>query len=189
MSIVNNTADNFFVITGGPGSGKSSLIEALRERGYACSVEAGRGVIQDQMAIAGHALPWEDRAQFAELMLVWEMHNYRIAQNGVGPVFFDRGIPDVLGYLHLANLPIPAHMQQAAEIFRYHRKVFITPPWQEIFQNDNERKQDFDEAVRTYEAMIEIYKAQGYELVELPRASVEDRADFVLDYQQLKASS
>jgi predicted ATPase len=189
MYMVTNTADNFFVITGGPGSGKSSLIEALRERGYACSVEAGRGVIQDQMAIAGHALPWEDRAQFAELMLVWEMHNYRIAQKSVGPVFFDRGIPDVLGYLHLANLPIPAHMQQAAEIFRYHRKVFITPPWQEIFQNDNERKQDFDEAVRTYEAMIETYKAQGYELVELPRASVEDRADFVLDYQQLKVSS
>jgi predicted ATPase len=80
-------------------------------------------------------------------------------------------------------------MQQAAEIFRYHRKVFIAPPWQEIFQNDNERKQDFDEAERTYEAMIETYKAQGYELVELPRASVEDRAHFVLDYQQLKASS
>lgn len=187
--MVNNTAENFFVITGGPGSGKSSLIEALGKRGYACSVEAGRGVIQDQMAIAGPALPWEDRAQFAELMLVWEMRSYRIAQKSVGPVFFDRGIPDVLGYLRLSNLPIPAHMQQAVEIFRYHRRVFIAPPWQEIFQNDSERKQDFDEAARTYEAMIQSYAAHGYELVEIPRVSVEDRADFVLDYQHLKASS
>ncbi len=178
--MVNNTAENFFVITGGPGSGKSSVVEVLRERGYACSVEAGRGVIQDQILIDGHALPWKDRAQFAELMLVWEMRSYRIAQKSVGPVFFDRTIPDVLGYLRLSNLPIRLHMQQAVEIFRYHRKVFIAPPWQEIFQNDNERKQDFDEAVRTCEAMIETYKAQGYELIELPRSSVEERAHFVL---------
>jgi predicted ATPase len=187
--MANNKAENFFVITGGPGSGKSSLIEALVKRGYACSIEAGRGVIQDQMAIGGRALPWDDRPLFAELMLACEMSNYRVAQKSVGPVFFDRGIPDVLGYLHLLNLPIPAHMKRAAEVFRYHRKVFLAPPWQEIFQNDNERKQDFDEAVRTYEAMIQSYTAQGYELVELSRASVDDRADFVLDYLQLKASS
>ena len=43
--MVNNIADNFFVITGGPGSGKSLLIEALRKRGYACFVEVRRGVV------------------------------------------------------------------------------------------------------------------------------------------------
>lgn len=51
-------AERFFVVTGGPGSGKSSLIDALQKNGYARSVEAGRGVIQDQTTIGGRALPW-----------------------------------------------------------------------------------------------------------------------------------
>lgn len=45
--------ERFHVITGGPGSGKTSLLNALRSRGYNCSVEAGRGIIQDQVSIAG----------------------------------------------------------------------------------------------------------------------------------------
>ena len=57
----------FFVITGGPGSGKTTLVEALRRAGYACSVEAGRAIIQDQVARGGRALPWIDPAAFAQM--------------------------------------------------------------------------------------------------------------------------
>jgi hypothetical protein len=63
----------FFVVTGGPGSGKSSLIDRLQRNGYAGSVEAGRGIIQDQVIVGGIALPWSDPMLFAELMLSWEM--------------------------------------------------------------------------------------------------------------------
>ena len=71
--------DRFFVVTGGPGSGKSTVIDALARSAYTTSVEAGRGVIQDQVAIGGRALPWDDRILFAEMMLTWEMRSYRIA--------------------------------------------------------------------------------------------------------------
>lgn len=67
--------DRFFVLTGGPGSGKTTLIEALRAQGFATAPEAGRGIIRDQMAIGGPALPWQDRAFFAELMLSWELRS------------------------------------------------------------------------------------------------------------------
>lgn len=173
-------AERFFVITGGPGSGKSTLIDLLEAHGYSRSIEAGRGVIQDQVAIGGTALPWKDPAGFAELMLCWEMRSYRIAQRFSGHVFFDRGVPDVVGYLRLMNLPVPAHVRKAADVFRYNRKVFIAPPWPEIFAQDKERKQDFEEAVRTYEAMILTYMELGYELLELPKAPVEERVTFVL---------
>ena len=126
-------SDNFFIVTGGPGSGKSALIEALHQRGYACSFEAGRGIIQDQVAIEGRALPWHDRLLFAELMLSWDMRSYHLAQNAKAPVFFDRAVPDTLGYLRLLRLPAPAHMRKAADVFRYNRKVFIAPPWEQIF--------------------------------------------------------
>src|SRR5215467_4468939 len=103
-------SDRFFVVTGGPGSGKSSLIDALERLGYARTEEAGRGIIQDQVAIGGRALPWDDRVLFAELMLSWEMRSYRMAQRTDGPVFFDRGVPDVLGFLRLIGHAVPQHM-------------------------------------------------------------------------------
>jgi predicted ATPase len=173
--------ENFFVITGGPGSGKSTLIDSLEQRGYARTVEAGRAIIQDQIAIAGRALPWDDRVLFSELMLSWETRSYRMAENAAGPVFFDRGVTDVLGYLKLIGEPVPEHLQNAARNFRYNRNVFIAPPWKEIFHEDVERKQSFDEAVRTYEALVAAYSDGDYDLIELPRVSVDERARFVLD--------
>jgi predicted ATPase len=174
-------ARQFFIVTGGPGSGKSSLIEALHQRGYARSIEAGRGIIQDQVAIEGRALPWHDRLLFAELMLSWDMRSYHLAQNSTAPVFFDRGVPDTLGYLRLLRLPAPAHMRKAADVFRYNRKVFIGPPWEEIFEQDRERKQDFEEAVRTYDSLVKTYRSLNYELIELPRSPLEERRDFVIN--------
>ena len=175
-----HNTDRFIVLTGGPGSGKSTLIAELAKAGHAHAPEAGRAIIQAQVAIGGHALPWADPTAFAELMLSWDMRSYDMASAGRGPVFFDRGIPDVLGYLILQGLAVPRHMENAAAAYRYNRRVFIAPPWAGIFAQDSERKQDFDKAKRTYEAMAATYTRLGYELLELPLASVAERAAFVL---------
>jgi predicted ATPase len=177
---VNQSYEGFFVITGGPGSGKTTLLDALEKAGYKRSLEAGRAVIQQEMSVGGNALPWGDRRRFAELMLAWEIHSYEEAARSTGPVFFDRGVPDVLGFLRLVGEAIPRQMEEAVGKYRYSRRVFICPPWQEIFCQDEERKQDFEEAVRTYEAMGEMYSRSGYALVELPRAPVLERVEFVL---------
>ena len=172
---------NFFVITGGPGSGKTTLVEYLERQGFYRSNEAGRGIIQDQMAVDGPALPWRDRALFAELMLSWEMRSYRFAEELAveETVLFDRGIPDVIGYLRLETLDVPAHILRAGEQFRYNRRVFIAPPWPEIYRRDAERKQDLDTARRTHAVMKSVYTELGYELIELPRLPVAARADFI----------
>ena len=171
----------FIVVTGGPGAGKSSLIDALERRGFARSVEAGRAIIQDQAAIGGPALPWSDPSLFAELMLAWEMRSHRMARAAEGPVFFDRGVPDVVGYLRLTGRPVPAHMERACRMVRYNRRVFVAPPWPDIFTQDAERKQGFEEAVATHDALVATYAGCGYELVTLPRLSVAERVRFVLD--------
>lgn len=172
--------DHLFVVTGGPGTGKSTLIEELMRRGFRSMPEAGRAIIRDQVAIGGPALPWGDRALYAELMLGWELRSYREAEAMAGPVIMDRGLPDIVGYLTLIGLPVPAHIEEAARRFRYNDRVFLAPYWEAIFAQDAERKQDRREAEATGRVMAETYAGLGYEVVELPRVSVEARADFVL---------
>ncbi len=180
------SVDRLFVITGGPGSGKSTLIAELAQRGIATMPEAGRSIIQDQVAIGGSALPWADRSAFAESMLSWELRSYRAATEMSGTVIFDRGIPDVAGYLRLCGLAVPDHVRRAAELYRYHRCVFVAPPWAEIFTQDAERKQTFSEAQATCDAVSEVYRSVGYELISLPLAPVHERADFVTEMTRMR---
>lgn len=172
--------DRFVVITGGPGSGKTSLISALVAEGLRAMPEAGRAIIQDQVAIGGNALPWADRAAFAELMLAWDLRSYREAQGLDGPILFDRGIPDVIGYLQLCGLPVPEPIWKAAALRRYRAQVFIAPPWPAIYSGDAERKQSLEEAQATHEAMLRVYVSLGYELVSLPLLPVAERVAFML---------
>ncbi|RAW06083.1 ATPase [Halomonas elongata] len=170
-----------FVITGGPGSGKSSLLEALATEGLMHMPEAGRAIIQSQVAIGGDALPWGNREAFAELMLSWELRSWHEAAEIGGPVLFDRGVPDVIGYRRVSGLSVPGHARRAAERFRYAETVFVAPPWEAIFAGDAERKQSFVEAFATWEIMVATYTELGYTLVELPRASIAERVAFVRD--------
>lgn len=171
--------DRFFVLTGGPGSGKSTLLTALADAGFATMPEAGRSVIRGEVAAGGTALPWADRAAFAERMLDIDMRSHTKATAMDGIVLFDRGIPDIAGYLDLCGLPRPGRLMDAARRLRYSRTVFIAPPWPEIYARDTERKQDWDEAVATHDAMVRVYGEFGYTLIRLPLTPVADRAAFM----------
>jgi len=172
--------DRFFVLTGGPGAGKTTLIEALRDAGFATTIEAGRAIIRDQLEIGGPATHQNDPALFAELMLGFDMQSYRRALDEAGPVFFDRGITELAGYHRMMGMAAPAHFRAAAEKFRYHAKVFVAPPWPEIFGQDSERRQSLGEAVRTHDAVVQTYAELGYKIVPLPKAPVEARLRFIL---------
>ncbi len=176
-----HAGEQLIIVTGGPGAGKTTLLNALARAGFPTAEEVGRAIIKDQVAISGRALPWADPMLYAEMMLSWEIGSYRKRVGGEELCFFDRGIPDVMGYLRLLGLPVPAYMRNAAEMFRYHRRVFIAPPWPEIFMQDEERKQTIEEAAQTCDALAATYAELGYELVEIPRCTVEARLSFVVD--------
>src|SRR5205085_10525905 len=59
--------------------------------------------------------------------------------------------------------------------YRYARRVFFAPAWKEIYATDQERKQDFAEAERTCDQILEVYQECGYEVVELPRIAPGER--------------
>lgn len=173
--------DRFFVLTGGPGSGKTTLLDALAAAGLRTMPEAGRAVIRDQVRIDGPALPWRDRTLFAEAMLVHDLAAYRRAEAEAegAPIVFDRALPDGAGYLALCGLPVPEHLARAVAELRYHPRVFLAPFWPEIFGADEERRQDAAEAERTAAMMTQTYRAAGYGIVMLPKATVAERVAFV----------
>lgn len=173
--------EQFVVVTGGPGAGKTTLIDAIARSGLATVPEAGRAIIRQQVPIAGRGRPSVDPYLFAELMLSWDLQSWRAHASSPGPVYFDRGIVDVIGYLTLLGLPVPEHMRAAARLHRYNQRVFACPPWSLIFTQDDERTQDFAEAERTYRALVEAYESCGYQLVEVPRAPVDVRLRFVAE--------
>lgn len=169
---------NFFIFTGGPGSGKSSLIHKLSE--HFCTVpETGRAIIQEQVKRSGDALPWKKRTLFARYMLARDVDNYLGHEAVATPVLFDRGIPDVWGYTLLSSIRKLPQAASYATYYRYNRTVFMLPPWQAIYQQDNERKQDFALAKATYQMMCKTYMTLGYDIITLPKASIEERAQIV----------
>lgn len=176
--------NQLFVITGGPGSGKTSLIQALENEGLITSKESGRKIIQDQLVKKGNALPWIDPFGFAELMFKEEISNYALALQIGKQVLFDRGIPDIVGYLKLSKLYVPHYMRRAVQNYRYNRHVFVTPPWPEIYRQDEERKQTLAEAIDTYHIMVKTYAYYNYKAVSIPLLSVNDRVGFIMDHLQ-----
>lgn len=171
---------NLIVFTGGPSSGKTSVIVHLIELGHKCVSEVGRKIIQHQVESQGTALPWDDKVAFRDKMVRKERSNHKAFKLSKDLVFFDRSIVDSYGYSMLEQLPISELLLSSCNELKYCIKVFIFPPWSAIFTNDLERKQGLNEAVATYDEMVKAYNQFGYELVEVPKSSVRARADFIL---------
>ena len=171
---------NNIIITGGPGSGKSTLLTALEQNGHHCIPEASRQLIQQQVILKSHCVPWNDLNCFARLSLDKMIFDYNSADQTNTIYFFDRGIPDIIAYLKIGGLQVDQQFYDAAEQYRYESLVYIAPPWKEIYVNDDERWQTFEEACKLYEMLVSVYSDLGYNIIELPLTTIEERATFVL---------
>ncbi|SFN89011.1 Predicted ATPase [Paenimyroides ummariense] len=175
---------NLFVITGGPGVGKTTLLNALENKGFITVPEDARQIIKEQMRVDGEGLPWKNKAYYSELMLRASLEIYQrvVSKASSEIVFFDRGILDTICYMEMENLPITEELNTLIKSCPYNRKVFILPPWKDIYATDNERKQSWEEAVYTFEKMKETYLKYGYEIIEVPKTTVAERCNFVMNY-------
>lgn len=171
-------ADRFVVISGCSGGGKSSVLAELSRRGHAVVEEPGRRIVQEELSGGGTALPWIDGAAFARRAVATALADRAAAASLDGWVFFDRGLIDAAaGLQHLTGEAALAGLGRA---HRYHRRVFLTPPWPEIYVRDAERRHGLEEAMTEYERLLRAYPSLGYEVVILPKTTVRARADVIL---------
>jgi predicted ATPase len=131
------------VLIGGPGTGKTTLINALIEKGYRCFPEVSREVILNAQKEGIDQLFLEKPLLFSELLLQGRIQQHQNASKETHDlVFLDRGIPDVVAYLDFVNSDYPEDFTKACEQFKYDQ-LFLLPPWEEIYQSDNERYENF----------------------------------------------
>lgn len=171
--------ENFFVLTGAPGSGKTTVLGALEAVGLPVVPEPARQVLAEQRSIDGTGVPERDPALFTHLLLSRAIHQHRRHDMQRGALLFDRGLPDVVGYARLFGVP-ESPATAAAERYRYNRTAFLAPALADIYCRDEERTLSFEAARDFGELIRQTYQELGYHLVELPRATPEARAQFIL---------
>jgi len=173
-----------FLITGGPGFGKSSIISELEKKGHTVFHEIARHIIQNQLVTGGTFTPWQDVQAFSDQVLEGRKIQY---DEGLGKTaFYDRGVPDIAAFLKKDKKEIPPELWDYCLKNKYFNTVFITPPWESIFHSDAERKEDFMNAIRVHRAIESVYTELGYQLVHIPMGSIPWRAQFLLDFAGIK---
>lgn len=172
--------NNRFVITGGPGSGKTVLIRALQEIGYSGFPEIARELISQGIKPPG-AADKQAGSRFFDMILQRRITDHQRLKNSETG-FYDRGIPDSLAYFRFQNRRPPRILSEAIETYRYNPVVFAAPPWQEIYTNDVVRREAFDETVILYDLTAAVYREVGYTIVELPKDSINQRLEVIKLY-------
>lgn len=166
------------VIASGPGAGKTTLLNELRSRGCRVVGKSARAVIEARLT-AGLS-PRPPPLEFAQALLRLDIEKHQQHAHSTGLVFYDRSAVEALGILDDAA-PLP-EKKLASELaaYLYHPQVFVLPPWQEIYVNDAARDQSFSDAVQVHKAIMSWYDRCGYDMIEVPKLSVAERGDFVL---------
>ena len=167
-----------FVMTGGPGAGKTTVLRALVARGYPHAAESARAIIQERLARG--LSPRPPLAQFGHEILQRDIARYRETRATEHPVFFDRGIVDALGILEEQQAMSLGEVEAYVRSFPYNTLVLLMPPWEAIYRTDSERDQTFAEAVRVCESLRTWYARWGYAPVEVPRMAMDRRVTFIL---------
>lgn len=121
---------------------------------------------------------------FSELLLEGRKKQYYSAiEETSATVFIDRGIPDILAYMHYIGDSYPSFFDLACKEHQY-SKVFVLPPWEEIYESDEARYENYEQAKLIFEHLKETYQKYGYNLIEVPKGTVTERIQFIFSELQ-----
>ncbi|WP_024769079.1 AAA family ATPase [Aquimarina macrocephali] len=175
------------VITGAPGTGKTSVIHKLEEAKFFCFHEIIRSMTKEalksddsKVIVSNPIISVSDPYQFNTQILNGRVDQFKDAISQKEDLtFYDRGIPDVLAYMNYFDQPYSDDFINACKKHMYDQ-VFLLPPWEDIYVSDNERYESFEQAEEIHHHLLEIYNQLGYDCFEVPFGTVQERYDFIL---------
>lgn len=174
------------LLVGAPSTGKTSILNKLHQQGFICFEEISRQVTQEARDEGIEHLFKENPLLFSEKLLDGRIRQFLSAQNFEGQsVFIDRGLPDITAYLEMVNVPYSQKFVDANINYRYD-VVFWFPVWEHIYTYDDERYEDFELSKTIEKNLLNSYKSLSYKLIEVPKAPINKRVDFILSHLNLK---
>lgn len=171
-----------YLITGASGAGKSSLIRALSHDGYPTIEESGRIIVENEIRTGGQALPWKDAIAFGDKLVKHTLNSLQLHQNIAQPIFADRGLVDNLAWYKGINTSPPIDLLNAIEARPYSDPIFVLPPWQDIYIQDDIRNKSFDQALIEYGHIIYVLEELGWQTVEIAKVSIAERMAIILSH-------
>jgi len=169
------------LLIGGPSTGKTTLINHLKQLGYPCLEEISREVISEAQKEGIDQLFLEQPLLFSELLRDARIEQHKQADTyNTDTVFIDRGIPDTVAYMDFIGQEYPEAFVRACKDYTYDI-VFLLPTWENIHKIDQERYETFEQAQKIEKCLVKTYKNYGYNPIIVPKSPVEDRAVFILE--------
>lgn len=169
------------MITGGPGTGKTMVINELINRDYCCKLEISRQVIIKAREDGIEQLFLTNPLLFSQLLLDGRVNQFLDSEKmNEKLIFFDRGIPDVHSYMDYLKTDYPDIYITNSEKYRY-SKVFLMPPWEEIYTSDNERYETYQQSLEIYGHIKKGYTDLDYTIIEVPHGTIDERTNFIIN--------
>lgn len=165
-----------YVITGGPGTGKTKVIELLSEHGYTIVPEVSRRLIEEKKRMNDYFSPLDNPKLFQEEVIRRQIEiETKLTE---GNIFLDRGLIDNYGYSIYYNMPVSNLLEEFGR-GRYDM-VFLLDPLPSYTQ-DESRFEDRETALAIHDAIEEGYEEYGYTITKVPVMSPEERVDFIIN--------
>lgn len=172
--------NNWYVLTGGPSTGKTSLLAELEKKGFKTIQEAARTVIDRALVngITADVLRTDERSFQNEVARLKETLEKEL--NPKQNVFLDRGMHDSLAYMRHYGFQTDSWFEKLMEDSSY-RKVFLLEPVGK-FDKDYARTEDegFVDSIHKY--LYETYAEFGMKPIIVKAASLKDRLNFILNH-------
>lgn len=170
--------NNWYVITGAPHSGKTTLIEMLRDLGYRVVLEAARVYIDEEIE-KGKTLEEIriDELGFQRKVLEMKIENEE-KESKEDVIFWDRGIPDSLAYYEMLGFAEDRFLQEVTKKAKY-KKVFLLDTLS--YEKDYARTESEDQQKLIHDLLKKTYKSCGHELIEIGNVGPKERLRIILE--------
>jgi predicted ATPase len=169
------------IITGGPGTGKTSLIEELKKNNFKCFDEISRGITLKYRKKGIEQLFLSDPNLFSQELLNGRIQQFNKSINlQADCVFFDRGIPDIIAYLNFKKVDLSKKILESVDKYKYDM-IFLLEPWEDIYSSDIIRYESFDQVITIDSYIKNTYKEFGYNPIIVPKDNIKNRVDFVIN--------